>query len=182
MEGVSHEAIDFAGHLRLSKLIVLFDDNGISIDGATSLTTSTNQLARFEAAAWDVSYVDGHDPVAIADAIARAKQSDKPSLIACKTVIGFGAPNKQGTAATHGAPLGDDEIALAREQLDWPSDPFEIPAALLQSWRDCGQRGAAQRADWQRRFDAFARCPTQAPADHAGRRAGLAISTPVSSS
>ena len=104
MEGVSHEAIDFAGHLQLSKLIVLFDDNGISIDGSTSLTTSINQMARFEAAGWDVAYVDGHDPVAIADAIARAQKSDQPSLIACKTVIGYGAPNKQGSAATHGAP------------------------------------------------------------------------------
>jgi transketolase len=155
MEGISHEAIDFAGHLQLSKLIVLFDDNGISIDGATSLTTSTNQLARFEAAGWDVSYVDGHDPAAISEAIAKAKLSEKPSLIACRTVIGFGAPNKQGTAATHGTPLGADEIALAREQLDWHSPPFEVPAELLQTWRDCGVRGAEQRSGWQRRVDAL---------------------------
>jgi transketolase len=134
---------------------VLFDDNGISIDGATSLTTSTNQLARFEAAGWDVSYVDGHDPAAISEAIAAAKQSEKPSLIACRTVIGFGAPNKQGTAATHGAPLGEDEIALAREQLNWSSPPFEVPAELLQTWRDCGVRGAEQRSGWQRRVHAL---------------------------
>ena len=155
MEGISHEAIDFAGHLQLSKLIVLFDDNGISIDGATSLTTSTNQLARFEAAGWDVSYVDGHDPAAISEAIAKGKLSEKPSLIACKTVIGFGSPNKQGSAATHGAPLGEDEIALARDQLNWRSAPFEVPAELLQNWRECGQRGAALRSEWQARVDAM---------------------------
>ena len=155
MEGISHEAIDFAGHLQLSKLIVLFDDNGISIDGATSLTTSTNQLARFEAADWDVSYIDGHDPVAIADALANARNSEKPSLIACKTVIGFGAPNKQGSAVTHGAPLGEEEIALARETLKWSSAPFEVPENLLTSWRASEQRGAAARQQWQARVDAI---------------------------
>jgi transketolase len=153
MEGVSHEAIDFAGHLKLSRLIVLFDDNGISIDGATRLTTSMNQLARFEAAGWDVAYIDGHDPVAIADAIGKARKSDKPSLIACKTIIGFGAPTKQGTALTHGAPLGDDEVTLARQELDWNSPPFEIPGELLQTWRECGRRGAAQRSEWQKRVE-----------------------------
>ena len=156
MEGISHEAIDFAGHLKLSKLIVLFDDNGISIDGATSMTTSTNQLARFEACGWDVAYVDGHDPAAIHEAIARAKKSDKPSLIACKTVIGFGAPNKQGSAATHGAPLGEDEIELARENLGWNYEPFDVPRELLDSWRECGRRGAALREAWQERFDGLA--------------------------
>ena len=155
MEGLSHEAIDFAGHLKLSKLIVLFDDNGISIDGATSLTTSMNQLSRFEAAGWDVRYVDGHDSAAIAEAIASAKQTDKPSLIACKTVIGYGAPNKQGTAATHGAPLGLDEIALARETLNWNSAPFEVPQDLLKRWRSCGQRGADARRQWQARVEAM---------------------------
>lgn len=155
MEGLSHEAIDFAGHLKLSKLIVLFDDNGISIDGATSLTTSMNQLSRFEAAGWDVCYVDGHDPEVIAGAIARAKQTDKPSLIACKTVIGYGAPNKQGTAATHGAPLGVDEVTLARETLNWSSAPFEVPEDLLQSWRSCGQRSADARQQWQARVEAM---------------------------
>ena len=155
MEGLSHEAIDFAGHLKLSKLIVLFDDNGISIDGATSLTTSMNQLSRFEAAGWDVCYVDGHDPVAIAEAITGAKQTDKPSLIACKTVIGYGAPNKQGTAATHGAPLGVDEITLARETLNWSSAPFEVPEDLLESWRSCGQRNADARQQWQARVEAM---------------------------
>ncbi len=162
MEGVSHEAIDFAGHLQLSKLIVLFDDNGISIDGATSLTTSTNQLARFAACGWDVSYIDGHDPVAIAAAIENARKSEKPSLIACKTVIGFGAPNKQGSAATHGAPLGEAEIALTREALNWTDPPFAVPQDLLTDWRACGQRGAAARRQWQARVDAM-------PADRRNR-------------
>ena len=155
MEGISHEAIDFAGHLKLSRLIVLFDDNGISIDGPTSLATSTNQLARFEASGWNVSYIDGHDPAAIADAIAKAQQSDRPSLIACKTVIGYGAPNKQGSAAIHGAPLGAEEVALARKILKWDSPPFEVPAELLGSWRECGIRGASLRTQWQDRVDAL---------------------------
>ncbi len=155
MEGISHEAIDFAGHLGLGKLIVLFDDNSISIDGATSLTTSVNQLSRFEASGWDVAYVDGHDPQAVAEAIGRARGSDKPSLIACRTVIGYGAPNKQGSAATHGAPLGDDEVALARETLGWSSKPFEVPQDLLDNWRACGRRGADTRQQWQARVDAL---------------------------
>ena len=152
MEGISHEAIDLAGHLKLSKLIVLFDDNGISIDGATSLATSTDQLARFEAGGWDACYVDGHDADAIAEAIARARNSERPSLIACRTIIGFGAPNKQGSAATHGAPLGDAEVALARENLGWSSPAFEIPDDIRVSWRECGQRGAAQRLAWEQRL------------------------------
>ena len=155
MEGISHEAIDFAGHLKLSRLILLFDDNGISIDGPTSLSTSTNQQARFEASGWDVSYVDGHDPVAIADAIAKAKKSDRPSLIACKTLIGCGAPNKQGSAAAHGSPLGTEEVALARKNLKWNSAPFDVPAELLARWRECGTRGAELRTRWQDRLDAL---------------------------
>jgi len=153
MEGLSHEAIDFAGQLGLSKLIVLFDDNGISIDGATSLSTSTDQLARFRAAKWDVSYVDGHDSNAVAEAISKAKKTDQPSLIACKTIIGFGAPNKQGTAATHGAPLGAEEIELARDELGWESPAFEVPAEILQAWRDSGKRGVVARQQWQSRID-----------------------------
>ena len=143
MEGVSHEAIDLAGHHRLDRLIVLFDDNGISIDGPTSLATSTDQLARFKAAKWDVAYVDGHDPVAIAETIERARQNDKPSLIACRTRIGYGAPNKEGSAATHGAPLGEDEVAEARKRLEWDSAPFEIPESILSGWRKCGRQSVA---------------------------------------
>jgi len=154
MEGISHEAISLAGHLKLGKLIVLFDDNSISIDGSTDLAVSDDQLKRFEASGWETTRVDGHDPEAVAAAITAARESDRPSLIACKTVIGFGAPNKQGTAATHGAPLGEEEITAAREQLGWPHPPFEIPAAILESWRAVGQRGATPRQVWQDRLTA----------------------------
>jgi transketolase len=152
MEGISHEAIDLAGHLRLNRLIVLFDDNGISIDGATTLSTSMDQLARFSAAGWHVARVDGHDPEAVAKEINAAKASDRPSLIACKTLIGCGAPNKQGTAATHGAPLGAEEIAKTREALGWPHPPFEVPEPILTAWREFGARGAAERAAWEKRL------------------------------
>jgi transketolase len=152
MEGISHEAISLAGHLKLNKLIVLFDDNSISIDGSTDLAVSDDQLKRFEASGWETTKVDGHDPEAVAAAIAAARESDRPSLIACKTVIGFGAPNKQGTAATHGAPLGAEEIAAARKQLGWPHAPFEVPDSILASWRAAGARGAATREAWQGRL------------------------------
>jgi transketolase len=152
MEGISHEAIDFAGHLKLSKLIVLFDDNGISIDGATSLTTSMDQIARFKAAGWDVARVDGHDPEAVAKAIEAARASDRPSLIACKTIIGYGAPRKQGTASTHGAPLGAEEIEAARDNLGWPYVPFDVPEAILTAWRAAGTRGQDDRRNWESRL------------------------------
>jgi len=153
MEGISHEAIDLAGNLKLGKLIVLFDDNAISIDGSTSLTTSTDQAARFAAAGWSVFHADGHDPDAVREALVAAKRSDRPSLIACRTVIGYGAPNKQGTAATHGAPLGPDEIAAARETLDWPHPPFEIPQAVRDAWAEAGARGRAKRKAWGMRLE-----------------------------
>lgn len=149
MEGISQEAISLAGHLKLSKLIVLFDDNGISIDGPTSLTTSDDQMARFAASNWDVMSVDGHDPDAVAAAIEEARKTDKPTMIACRTTIGYGAPNKQGTSGTHGAPLGDDEIAAARETLGWPYPPFEIPQGVMNTWRDAGSRGAQAHGEWQ---------------------------------
>jgi len=152
MEGVSHEAISFAGHLGLSKLIVLWDDNSISIDGGTELSVSDDQLARFTASGWDVSSVDGHDTAAIAEAITAAQKTDKPSMIACKTVIGYGAPNKEGTSATHGAPLGDDEIAAAREKLGWSAAPFEVPADVASAWQSIGTRGSGDRAAWQDRL------------------------------
>ncbi|GAB4394302.1 MAG: transketolase [Kiloniellaceae bacterium] len=153
MEGISHEAIDLAGHLKLSKLIVLFDDNAISIDGATSLATSMDQLARFAAAGWSVFQADGHETGAIYDALAAAKRSDRPSLIACKTVIGYGAPHKQGSAATHGAPLGEAEIAAARETLGWCHPPFEIPEEIRAAWREAGARGRGKREAWCRRLE-----------------------------
>ena len=154
MEGISHEAIGLAGHLRLNKLIVLFDDNGISIDGPTSLTESTDQLARFEAAGWSVARVDGHSPEAIVDAVSAARDSERPSLIACRTIIGFGAPNKQGTEKTHGAALGADEVAAARKTLGWPHPPFEIPETTLNSWRRIGRRGTSEHDAWSARLSA----------------------------
>ncbi len=154
MEGVSHEAASLAGHLRLSKLIVLFDDNQISIDGPTSLTVSDDQQARFAAYGWDVSAVDGHDPEAVAAAIEAARASDRPSLIACRTEIGFGAPTKGGTAATHGAPLGDEEIAGARAKLGWSHPPFDLPDDVRSAWRQSATRGEDAHASWRQRFDA----------------------------
>ncbi|HVJ44019.1 MAG TPA: transketolase [Dongiaceae bacterium] len=156
MEGISQEAISLAGHLKLSKLIVLWDHNSITIDGSTTLSTSDDQLARFRASGWATDEVDGHDPEAVAKAIAAAQKNDKPTMIACKTVIGFGAPNKQGTAATHGSPLGKDEVAAARKTLGWDYPPFEIPADIRAAWSAAGARGAADFAAWTKRHDAEA--------------------------
>ncbi|WP_404326240.1 transketolase [Aerophototrophica crusticola] len=158
-EGISHEAIDLAGHLCLDRLVVLWDDNRISIDGATSLSTSMDQQARFQAAGWHTETVDGHDGCAVEAAIARALAAGKPTLIACRTVIGFGAPNKQGSESTHGAPLGAAEIAAAREALGWTAPPFEIPADIATAWRAAGRRGAAERARWAERLEASPEAP-----------------------
>ncbi len=155
MEGISHEALGLAGHLKLNKLIVLFDDNSITIDGATKLSTSEDVLARIRAYGWNTISVDGHDPAAIAHALEHAKLSDKPTLIACKTTIGFGAPNKAGTSDVHGSPLGDKEIAAAREALGWTAPPFEIPENILKAWRRFGGRGATQSAAWKQRLAAM---------------------------
>src|SRR5215470_8456192 len=147
MEGVGQEAITLAGHLGLGRLIVLFDDNGISIDGPTSLSTSEDHKKRFAAAGWHVQAVDGLDPDAVTRAIRRARSvTDKPSMIACKTVIGYGAPTKAGTAATHGSPLGKDEVAGARQKLGWAHEPFVVPDAIRAAWAKAGQRGAADYA------------------------------------
>ncbi|HEX9881228.1 MAG TPA: transketolase [Hyphomicrobium sp.] len=152
MEGISHEAISLAGHLGLGKLIVLFDDNGISIDGSTSLAVSDDQPARFKASGWNAVSVDGHDPQAIAAAIAKARaDSSKPWLIACKTTIGFGAPTKAGKSSTHGEPLGEEEIKGTREKLHWPYPPFVVPEAVLSAWRAVGERGSKERAAWKAR-------------------------------
>jgi len=154
MEGVSQEAIALAGHLKLNRMIVLFDDNGISIDGAISLSDSVDQVKRFEAAGWAACRIDGHDHDAIADAIARAQKSDRPTLIACKTTIAFGAPTKAGTSKSHGSPLGADEIAGTRKALNWDAPPFEIPADILDAWRAAGSRGAALRSAWEKKLAA----------------------------
>jgi transketolase len=155
MEGISHEAIALAGHLRLNKLIVLFDDNGISIDGALSLSDSTDQVKRFEACGWHASRVDGHDPAAIAAALEKAQSSDRPVLIACKTKIGYGAPTKQGKALSHGSPLGADEIKGARDALSWDHAPFEVPDDVLGAWRAAGERSKAAHGDWNKRLAAL---------------------------
>ncbi len=158
MEGISHEAIDFAGNLGLGKLIVMWDDNSITIDGAVELSSGTNQKKRFKAAGWHVQEVDGHDKEAIAKAIEKAKKkTGKPSMIACKTIIGYGAPNKQGTAATHGAPLGDDEIELTRKALGWEHPAFEIPADVYDAWRAISARGKDARQAWDKRLAASAK-------------------------
>ena len=154
MEGVSHEAASMAGHLGLGRLIILFDDNGISIDGSTDLAVSDDTTARFEAYGWQVIAVDGHDMAAVSGAIATAKaEAKKPSLIRCKTVIGFGAPTKAGTSGVHGAPLGGEEISGTRAALGWDHAPFEIPAEIIANWREVGSRGSAARAAWQARYD-----------------------------
>jgi transketolase len=162
MEGLSHEAISLAGHLRLKRLIVLFDDNEISIDGSTSLSCSDDQLARFKASGWSAVRIDGHDPEAVAASIEQARRSDRPSLIACRTIIGFGAPNRQGTEKAHGAPLGADEVAETRLALDWPHEPFQIPEPVVESWREIGARGQRARRSWierTRRLNSAPRSP-----------------------
>ena len=153
MEGISQEAVSLAGHLKLGRLIVLFDDNQISIDGPTSLSVSDDQIERFRASGWHTAKVNGHDPEAVALAVANAKSAtDQPSLIACRTVIGYGAPNKQGTAATHGSPLGEEEIKGARKKLGWHHAPFEVPKPILMSWRAIGTRNATAFERWQAAF------------------------------
>jgi transketolase len=155
MEGISHEAIDLAGHLKLSKLIVLWDDNQISIDGPTSLATSMDQKKRFEAAGWRVQSIDGHDPAAIEQAIAAARaETERPSMIACRTVIGFGAPTRAGTAKAHGEPLGAEEIAGARAALGWSYEPFVVPDEIAGMWRAVAARGAAAQSVWAKRVAA----------------------------
>jgi transketolase len=156
MEGISQEAIALAGHLKLNKLIVLFDDNGISIDGPLSLADSVDQVKRFEAAGWAAVRVDGHDPEAIAEAIAQAQGSDRPALIACRTTIGFGAPSKAGTEKCHGSPLGADEIKGARERLGWPEPAFVVPADVRDLWRGAALAGKAAHATWNDRLAALA--------------------------
>ena len=152
MEGLSQEAIALAGHLKLNRLIVLFDDNGISIDGSISLSDSVDQVKRFEAAGWAAERIDGHDQKAIADALTRAQKVDRPSLIACKTVIAFGAPTKAGSEKSHGSPLGAEEIAGARKKLGWDAPAFEIPTDILEAWRAAGSRGATSHQEWSQRI------------------------------
>jgi transketolase len=151
MEGISHEAISLAGHLKLNRLIVLFDHNGISIDGKISLADSTDQIERFQAAGWNTVECNGHDAADVARALDWAQTSDKPVLVACKTIIGFGLPNRQGTQKAHSDAPGADEIAGARKLLDWPSPPFVIPDDIMSDWRAIGAKGAKAREAWEKR-------------------------------
>ena len=155
MEGISHEAISFAGHLGLSKLIVLWDDNRCTDDGITDLSVSDDQLTRFRACGWHVQSADGHNPAAVSAAIETARRVERPSLIGCRTTIGYGAPTKAGTRSTHGAPLGEAEIALARDNLGWPHPPFVVPADVLSAWRAAAARGAQARQSWEARLAAL---------------------------
>jgi transketolase len=178
MEGISQEAISLAGHLKLNKLIVLFDDNCISIDGPTSLAVSDDQAMRFEASGWSIQRVDGHDPDAIAGALELARGSERPTLIACRTVIGYGAPTKQGKASTHGSPLGPEEVAGARAELGWDYAPFEVPGHVLSAWRACGARGAADRAAWMERWQTLDP-KVRAAVEHPARAAAPAIAEAI---
>ena len=157
MEGISHEAIDMAGHLGLGRLVVLWDDNRITIDGGTGLSTSTDQMARFAASGWHVIACDAHDPAEIAAAVDAARRDPRPSLVACRSVIGFGAPNKQGGHDVHGAPLGAEEIAAARGYLEWAHEPFVIAPAVYGKWRGIARRGAEARREWEKRLEAHPR-------------------------
>lgn len=152
MEGINHEAIGLAGHLGLGRLTVLWDDNKITIDGSTDLSTSEDIPARYAATGWHVESCDGHDPADIRRAIDAALADPRPSLIACRTVIGFGAPNKQGTSATHGSPLGADEVAAARKELGWTAEPFVIPADIASAWAAVGEKGKSLHAEWNDRL------------------------------
>ena len=154
MEGISHEAIALAGHLKLNKLVLFWDNNNITIDGEVGLSDSTDQIARFKAVHWNTIEIDGHDPEAIANAIEAAHKSDRPTFIACKTIIGFGAPNKQGTHKVHGNPLGAEEIAAARKNANWEAEAFVIPEDVLDAWRLAGLRSTKARQDWVARLEA----------------------------
>jgi len=152
MEGINHEAVGLAGHLKLGRLIVLWDDNRITIDGAVDLSSSENVLGRYEASGWHTVSCDGHDPADIARAMEAALADPRPSIVACRTLIGKGAPNKQGTSATHGSPLGKDEVAAARVTLGWDYPPFEIPGDIRSAWLDLGKKGAIAHDEWQQRL------------------------------
>ena len=147
MEGISHEAMSLAGHLKLKNLIILFDNNKISIDGPTSLSVSDNYKKRFEGYGWDFQEINGHNEKQISKAILKATKTNKPSIISCKTVIGFGSPNKSGKSSSHGSPLGDDEIKLVRKKLKWSYEPFFIPETILSAWREIGKRGVLQERE-----------------------------------
>ena len=153
MEGISHEVMSLAGHLKLKNLVVFFDNNKISIDGSTSLSVSDNYKKRFESYGWNFLEVNGHNEKQISKAISKATKSNKPTLISCKTVIGFGSPNKSGKASSHGSPLGDDEITLVRKKLKWSTEPFNIPQEILDEWKKIGDKGEILEKKWKDAID-----------------------------
>ena len=153
MEGISHESMSLAGHLNLKNLIVFFDNNKISIDGSTSLSVSDNYKKRFEGYGWSFQEINGHNYKQIAKAIKKANNSKKPTIISCKTIIGFGSPNKSGKASSHGAPLGEDEIKLVRKKLGWKYQPFELPENILNSWREIGNKGEELEKKWKNNLE-----------------------------
>ena len=155
MEGISHEVLSFSGHLKLNKLIVFYDDNDISIDGPTSLTFTDNSKLRVEAYGWNYIKINGHDHNQIRSAIKKAKKSTKPTMIACKTTIGYGSPNKQGSHESHGAALGDEEIKLTRKKLNWPYKPFEIPEDILNYWRMAGKKSQKKYNNWKKKVSEY---------------------------
>ena len=185
MEGISQEAISLAGHWKLNKLIVLFDDNGISIDGPTSLSFSDDTIKRFTASNWNTISIDGHNEAEIKSAISQAQKSDKPTLIACKTTIAYGSPNKAGKSSSHGSPLGTDEIIVTKEKLGWKYGAFEIPESILKRWREAGNRcnevyekwqdKLAPQANWQPQFDEFKQLLAQKKPNEATRKSSQEV-------
>ena len=153
MEGISHEALSLAGHLKLKNLVMLFDNNSISIDGPTSLAVSDNFRKRFESYSWNYIEIDGHNEKQIFKALKKVQKTKKPTVISCKTKIGYGAPNKSGTASAHGSPLGEDEINLVRKKLKWKNKPFEIPKNILHEWRNIGNRGSKEEEKWKKHYN-----------------------------
>ena len=153
MEGISHEAMSLAGHLKLKNLIVFFDNNKISIDGPTNLSVSDNYKKRFESYGWSFQEINGHDEKQISKAIKKSLNSKKPNLISCKTIIGYGSPNKAGKSSSHGAALGEEEVELVRKKLKWKYKPFEIPKEILNEWRKIGEKGILQEKKWNKIYN-----------------------------
>jgi len=153
MEGISHEALSLAGHLKLKNLIMLFDNNSISIDGPTNLSVSDNYKKRFNSYGWDYLEIDGHNEKQIFNALKKAQKAKRPTTISCKTTIGYGSPNKSGTASAHGSPLGKDEIKLVRKKLKWNYEPFEIPQKILKEWKEIGLNGIKEELKWKKHYN-----------------------------
>ena len=158
MEGISHEALSLAGHLKLKNLVMLFDNNSISIDGPTSLAVSDNFKKRFESYGWNYIEINGHNEKQIFKTLKKIQKAKKPTVISCKTTIGYGSPNKAGTASAHGSPLGKEEINLVRKKLKWEHEPFKIPEKILKEWREVGTKGLKEEMKWKRNYNKKKKC------------------------